>query len=302
MSLVIDYDDGTYSYQDYWRGRVYEHRAELLALRSLLQQRHTGWMADLGCGFGRLTPAYLDQGRPVVFVDYSLKLLEQAMDRCGPPVEGRQYVAANLNYLPFRPASITTALLIRVMHHLPSYDRVLREVSRVAQDEWIIDIPQKRHARAQLRGLSRGQWRTLRESAPINLSRQPPAIFLNYQADVIVYRLAQLDWSVRRMLSVSNLRSAWLKDHVSADRLVALEGYLQPRLASIRFGPNLWYALSRGFSTRQPDWDNLIACPQCLGQLQLLDSANLVCATCRHRFSYHNGIWDLRWPRPRLPG
>ncbi len=300
MFLITDYDDGAYSYQDYWQGRDYEHQAELHAMRSLLRSGSDGWIADLGCGFGRLAPAYLASARPVVFVDHSLKLLDQAQARYGPPHSTRLYVAANLNHLPFRTGSIDTTLLIRVMHHLPSYNRVLREVSRIAQREWILDVPQKLHAVAQARGLLRGQWRTLRDPAPVTLSRKATQVFLNYHPQSIEHQVTKLGWLIRDVRSTSNLRSPWLKQRVGLNRLVSLESWLQSRLASVRFGPNLWYALSRleSIDTPAPVESEVLACPQCQGSLERLEEDTMVCWGCSQRFIRHKRIWDLRWPRP----
>lgn len=302
MSLITNYDADGYSYEDYWQGRAYEHHAELHAMQSLLNPSQSGWIADLGGGFGRLAPAYLHQGRPVVWVDYSLKLLGLAKTRYGPPTNSRLYVAANLNYLPFRSRSLSTALFIRVLHHLPSTDRVLREVSRVADAEWVIDIPQKLHALAQIRSLVKGQWRALHEESPITLSRHPHQVFLNYHPASIERRLTSLGWTIRHRRSLSNLRLPRVKEWVRVDHLVALEKWLQPRLAPLGFGPNLWYALARPESDRTspPDDGETLACPACQGALERPGVDSLVCLVCRESFTCRDGIWDFRWPRPTI--
>lgn len=304
MPLITNYDEGGYSYQDYWRGRDYEHGAELHAMQSLLDPHQTGWIADLGSGFGRMAPAYLDQGRSVIWVDYSLKLLAQAQARYGPPTPSRLYVQANLNHLPFRSGSLGTALLIRVLHHLPSYDRVLREVSRVAQKEWIIDIPQKLHALARIRSVVRGQWHVLHEEVPINLSRRSSQVFLNYHPRSIEHQLSILGWTVRESRSVSNLRLPWLKQRFGTERLLAVERWLQPHLAPLQFGPNLWHALVRhDFGATSPiDQEEVLACPACLGRFELRGLHTMVCRSCHEQFICHDGIWDFRWPRPNTLG
>lgn len=301
MSLIANYDAEGYSYQEYWRGRAYEHRAELHAMELMLSSNQRGWIADLGGGFGRMAPAYLHQGRPVVWVDYSLKLLGQAQARYRPPTTGRMYVAANLNHLPFRSRSLSTTLLIRVLHHLSSYDRVLREVSRVANAEWVIDIPQKLHVLAQMRSLVRGQWRVGHEEVPINLSRQPNQVFLNYHPRSIERRLSSLGWVVRDRRSLSNLRLPWLKQWIGVERLLTVEKWLQPHMAPLRFGPNLWYALARFEPERvsQSDDREILACPACLGTLEGRGFHSVACPFCQQLFTCRDGVWDFRWPRPQ---
>ena len=300
MSRITNYDEGGYSYEDYWRGRDYENRAELHAMQSMLDPYQTGWIADLGGGFGRLAPAYLGLGRPVMWVDYSMNLLAQAQARYGPPTPRRLYVAANLNYLPFRTGSLGTTLLIRVIHHLASHDRVLREVSRVAQKEWVIDIPQKLHALARFRSVIRSQWRVLHEEAPINLSRRPDHVFLNYHPRHIERRLSVLGWTIRESRSVSNLRSPCLKQRIGTDRLLSVERRLQPRLASLQFGPNLWHALARAESSSSPATapEDILVCPECHGTLELQRSDAMACPSCQQPFICRDGVWDFRWPRP----
>ncbi len=299
MSTVTNYDEGQYNYADYWRDRTYEQRADLLALSEMLRVGGHGWIADLGSGYRRLAPVYAGTNRPVLFVDYSFSLLRQAQAQYGPPSPARQYVAANLNYLPIRSGSVATCLLIRVMHHLPSYRRVLREVTRIGQSEWIIDVPQKLHALGRARALVRGRYRALHDEAPINLSHRPDRVFLNYHPAVIRRELERLGWRADTERSVSNFRAAWLTEHLHAKRLMVIERWAQPWLASLRFGPNIWIALSRsGVLTPIPDWNHLFACPRCGGDLELASFQQLGCSACGEHFTQQDGVWDLRWPRP----
>ncbi len=299
MSWVIDYDEGGYCYENYWLGREYEHQADLIALNALMQPEPDGWIADFGSGFGRLATAYLGTGRPVVLVDYSSGLLGRAKARLGPPGPNRQYVAAELSHLPFRSESVSTSILVRVMHHLVSFDQVLREVSRVSQGEWILDVPQKLHAAAWVRALRRRSWRMLCEEAPVNLSRRQGAVFLNYHPKSILRQTDRLGWSIRSALSVSNFRLAWLKRWAGTRRLVALEQVSQRALATVRFGPSWWLSLSReGVWPRISDWRELFACPACGHALPVIDGGETICQGCGEHFFLHDGIWDFRWPRP----
>lgn len=301
MSIISNYDEGNYCYENYWVGRDYENQSELLALGSLLDSSHEGWMADLGCGFGRLAPAYLPSGQPVFLVDYSLRLLEQAQLRLGPPSPSRQFIAANLNHLPFITQGMATTIMVRVMHHLASYDRVLQEVTRVCQREWILEFPQKLHALARIRALVRGQLRNLSEQVPLNLAGRPDRVFLNYHPKAIRHRLQRLGWSIRSTRSVSNFRIPWVKNHVKTQHLMFLEYWAQTWLAPLGFGPSLWLSLlkERNRSPETLHWAHVLACPGC-GSGVHWEGDMLSCQGCGERFHKRSGIWDMRWPRPGL--
>src|SRR6266699_3705755 len=48
------YNDPSHNYLHYWDGRDYEHAAEELAIKRLLQGRHFKHAVDVGGGYGRL--------------------------------------------------------------------------------------------------------------------------------------------------------------------------------------------------------------------------------------------------------
>ena len=49
------YNDPDFNYAHFWRGRGYEHGAEVIAIRRLLNGRRFGHAVDVGGGFRRLS-------------------------------------------------------------------------------------------------------------------------------------------------------------------------------------------------------------------------------------------------------
>ena len=70
------------SYQKFWDGRIYEHSSEVLALKKFLNQiPQINRLADIGAGYGRLTPYYMYRAKRSVLVDSSFPMLSQAKQR-----------------------------------------------------------------------------------------------------------------------------------------------------------------------------------------------------------------------------
>ena len=83
----------------------------------------TGILLDAGCGSLLFTAqAYLVCQRPILACDQSLNMLRRARSRlmklAGYLPEQIFLLQADLNALPFRPASFSTVLCMNVLHHL----------------------------------------------------------------------------------------------------------------------------------------------------------------------------------------
>lgn len=300
---VVDYDQGHYSYEDYWANREYEHLAELHAIKRLVVP-YEGWIADFGGGFGRLSPAYLPTHRRVAIVDYSLNLLQSAQKRLGAGPE-RLYVAANLYRLPFRRRAFASAMTVRVLHHLNAYSQALREIDRVVQQQWVLEIPNKRHGLARIRSWWQdGAQSERRGPYPINVATGDQGTFLNYHPRTVIHQLRRAGWIVAQVRSVSNFRSAVLKRRISAQVLSRVDGWAQRPLAGITWGPSMMYQLLRPYQGTEVfnDWHDMLFCPRCQGSFRWTSTRAAHCIACGETFQQIDGIWDLRWPRPSTKG
>ena len=84
-------------------------------------------VADLGCGSGVFTKLLHEKGCEAVGIDISSKLV--AIGRHSFP--GVEFLAGDVEALPFANASFDGVLLSGIVHHLPDPGRCAAEVFRV---------------------------------------------------------------------------------------------------------------------------------------------------------------------------
>jgi SAM-dependent methyltransferase len=314
-TAIVDYDAPGYDYRRYWLGRDYERLAEERALRRLVPQLgRPRWLVDLGGGFGRNAAHYRTSADRYVIVDYSVTNLRNASRHLADDLaDGRAYlVRADLNALPFANAAFDTAIVVRVLHHLPDLSRTLGEMGRVVGGQWLLDVPIKNHALAWLRALARGDVSALGGPEPlqVGISHEP---FWNFQLAAVRRLLAHAGWEVRLGASVNNLRR-WdqlLPPRLSnALRPVAnlIESATQ-RLGTGWWGPNQFLLAHRPVPQEVapvvtppvglPDLATLLSCPACLGPLSWhADSPS--CDRCQHRYQRTDAYWDFTIPAPAV--
>ena len=121
-----DYEN--YDYRSEWKGRRIEDMAEKAVLRMWLRRSHSG--LELGGGFGRLTSLLEQYFTEVVMLDFSKSNLGRAKRNTRKTRLARSDVAS----LPFRDGVFDLVLMVRVIHHLPDPEVVLREIKRVSKD------------------------------------------------------------------------------------------------------------------------------------------------------------------------
>ncbi|EQD72210.1 Methyltransferase type 11 domain protein [mine drainage metagenome] len=125
--VLADYR--SYDLRREWEGRERTTRLEEELLSTLATDLdHQRWL-ELGCGYGRLTPALARRSREYVALDLNSEGLLSVPVPPGPDRFLR--VAANLHHLPFEQESFTVVSLIRVLHHLEDPRTVFREMMRV---------------------------------------------------------------------------------------------------------------------------------------------------------------------------
>ena len=126
---VADQYDRGYDYTKYWDNRDYEHAAEEIAIRRLLEGRHFGAAADIGGGFGRLCLLLREFADHVTLGEPSRTQLEAAKTvLAGTDIDQVQMQADDLQ---FDDASLDLITMVRVMHHLPEPSAEFAEIARV---------------------------------------------------------------------------------------------------------------------------------------------------------------------------
>jgi len=218
---LCDYEGSSYR-TDFWegRGRDYEDRVERLALGSLLPPSGRR-LVDIGAGFGRLGSMYEGYDQ-VILLDYSRSQLEYARQRFGD--ERFIYVVADIYKLPLATNAVDTAVMVRVLHHIADVPLALQQVKRVVcgQGAFILEFANKRHLKNIVKYvIGRG----------VNPFDRCPYEFADLHYDFhpawVARQLREAGFEVEQRLSVSNLRSAFLKRIFSTSSLVKMEAVLQ---------------------------------------------------------------------------
>ncbi len=113
------------------QGRL-DHDSEYTVLRNLLGSP-PGPIVDLGCGAGlilrRLSRDF--PSLPVIGVDVSRPMLEEAMAQLREHAEAADFVRAQVPGLPFNDASLGAVVAVGLVHLLDDLDTLLSEVARV---------------------------------------------------------------------------------------------------------------------------------------------------------------------------
>jgi len=99
-----------------WHGTRYKAWPRVIDFVRSLPPR--SFVADLGCGNGKLAPSFHDCGHFAVGCDFSAELVRIAAGEMG-----MQSVVADCLALAYRDASFDAALSIAVLHHISSPER-----------------------------------------------------------------------------------------------------------------------------------------------------------------------------------
>lgn len=129
--IVQDYNQTDYS--QFWTGfgKSLLDKAEQRIVQKLIPPS-PGWFIDLGGGYGRLVPTYMNSNRKIVLVDYALNLLEEAARR--HPQENIHFIAADAYHLPFRDNVFDCGLSVRLFHHINAPQAFMSEISRTFRE------------------------------------------------------------------------------------------------------------------------------------------------------------------------
>jgi ubiquinone/menaquinone biosynthesis C-methylase UbiE len=109
--------------------------------RQALRSSGEGWVLDAGCGSLAFTAkTYADYtGRPVIFLDQSLKLLRVAKSRLAKRnsrlPDNVVFLHGDVLHLPFKPKSFGTIIAMNLLHVLGDIQRLLLAFRKVLLDE-----------------------------------------------------------------------------------------------------------------------------------------------------------------------
>lgn len=242
------YDQGNFNYLHYWDGRDYEHAAEQIALRRLLNGKHFNTAADVGGGYGRLCVFLKKYADHVTLAEPSKQQLAIAKDYLKNDSDIAQ-VLTQADNLKLADKSQDLITVIRVMHHLPDPTAEFKEFKRVLSDDGylVLEIANYAHARNRLKHAFKGQ---KLPTEPVDIRSQAnknddEVAFVNHNPRTVVKHLAHAGFKVEKILSVSNLRSTRLKKIIPQTVMLSLERIMQPALAPVLFGPSIFMLIRK---------------------------------------------------------
>jgi SAM-dependent methyltransferase len=221
----------------------YEHEAEVIALRRLLDGHRFATAVDIGGGYGRLSVILREYADRVTLTDAStarLGLADQAFPG-GPPFDRQLMDASRLR---FADDSIDLVALIRVLRHLPDPEPALAEMARILRPGGyaVIEVANSVPAARRIGGLLHGRPSTQEpvEVPSARSRRRGGAPCVGHHPGMICAQLATVGLESRRVLSVSNLRHPLAKAILPQRAMLAAERFAQRPLGPLYFGPSVF--------------------------------------------------------------
>lgn len=153
----------------------------------------------------------------------------------------------------FKAKSIDLAIMVRVIHHIVDPDKAILTVNRLLKPGgyFILEFANKSHIKATIKELSKGNFTYLMDISSKDIRsaksiKQKTLPFINYHPDTISRILKNNGFSIKYKLSVSNIRSPFLKKMLPVNTLLGLEKLLQEPLAKVNFGPSIFILAQKG--------------------------------------------------------
>ncbi len=246
--VANQYDNDNYNYLKYWDGRDYEHSAEEMAIRRLIDGKKFRHAVDIGGGYGRLCVLLNEYAEKVTLAEPALSQLKIAKDylKSYPNIDQKLMQADDLQ---FKNNSVDLITMIRVMHHLPDPSKEFAELHRVLADDGylVLELANYAHFRNRVKHFVKGRKLPLEpvDIRSIENQREEEIPFVNHNPNTVIRQLDKAGFSVEKILSVSNLRSPGLKKVLPRGVMLSLEKVMQPTLSKTYFGPSVFFLLKK---------------------------------------------------------
>jgi hypothetical protein len=179
------------------------------------------------------------------------------------------------------------------MHHLANVPAAFNQLQRilVPGGTMILEYANKRHLKNIIR-------RTLGRN-PNPFDEQPyefAPLHYDFHPRWINHQLASAGFSPKRQLSVSLLRSNFLKRRIKAATLAQIDGWQQQLFSRMAIAPSIFVGMGtqKTGNTLPLPLDELLCCPDCSTNLVKLPQEALHCETCGRDWPIVNGIYVFK--------
>jgi ubiquinone/menaquinone biosynthesis C-methylase UbiE len=302
-----DYE--SYNYTKFWEDskRLYEDKAERLALRKLLAgvDGTKKFFFDIGCGYGRLFNEY-KHFENIVLIDYSIKNLKNARRKIRKFLGNSQrslssvhLIAADAAHLPLKSKCADVVLTVRMVHHLDDPEMYFSEVARILKGGglYFLEFANKRNLKNILRYFI-GKM----DTSPFNLlPSQVGETIMNFHPRYITVTLKKRKFAIKKMISVSNFRLNILKRFPGTKTLVFFEKLYQRIIPFVLLGPSVFLKSILEEKKQEKirtdlkvSLKDIVLCPYCRKQSLFFRKNMFVCTHCGSTFKQKNGIYDFR--------
>jgi ubiquinone/menaquinone biosynthesis C-methylase UbiE len=293
--MICDYEGSDYKTR-FWQNadRAYEDAVERVALRRLLPPQGRR-IVEFGAGFGRLADLYTGYDE-IILLDYSRSLLEQAMERWGGDPRFR-FVAADIYHLPFVAGLMSSATIVRVIHHIADVPAALREIGRVMAPGgvFVLEFANKRNLKSVARyALRRQSWSPFAPE-PVEFAK----LNFDFHPGWMLRQLDDAGFATARKLAVSYLRVGALKRVVPAQWMVAADAALQLTAPAGLWSPSV-FTRNVSHGAGGPDnqsaaGDTIFKSPRSGGALRR-EGDTLVCDADGTRWLARGNFYDFKEP------
>jgi len=239
----------TYNYPSYWDDREYEHKAEYYAIRTLLDKiPDIKTIIEIGAGYGRLFSSFSYRAKKIILSDPSASSLSLARKKIRNNKKAI-FIQSSLENLPnqLRGGTSDLVIMVRVLHHIKDTQEAFKIVAKLLKENgfFILEFANKGHIKATLREFYKGNLTFPLDISPIDKSckksRKNKCLpFINYHPDAIIEQLKNAGFTIIEKLSVSNIRSTFLKKIITTATLIDIEKALQKPLSHLNFGPSIF--------------------------------------------------------------
>lgn len=239
---ISDYDGSGYDYTSFWKERQYEDRSEKNALGKLLPKQGEK-ILDLGGGYGRLSPLYIDRYKQSIILDYSQNLLDKAhLLAEQKDWKNLQTKRGDVYQLPFGNDEFDTVLMVRVLHHLEKPQIALKEIARVLQPGgvFILEFANKIHLKRRIKHWTKRNWGFTQDEEPTQFDTGD-GIILNYHPKHVQRLLKNTGFRLEKKSAASNLRLPILKKFLPLQLHLLLDSALRLPFSTLSLSPSLIY-------------------------------------------------------------